>query len=157
MSLRDNIIISESNRKADMENVCAACNKMGINERDEVFSKGYETVLAKEFGGTDLSGGNWQRIALARGIYRESDFIVLDEPTSAIDPIEEGKLYSAFSKVVNEKTSIIITHRLGLVKIADRIIVLENGTKVQEGTHADLVSSDGVYKEMYEEQAGWYR
>jgi ATP-binding cassette subfamily B protein len=86
-----------------------------------------DTMLAREFGGIDLSGGEWQRVAIARGLYRPHDTIILDEPTTAIDPLEEDRLYRAFLDTARGKTAIIVTHRLGLARIADRILVMEMG------------------------------
>ena len=88
---------------------------------------GLETILSNEFNGIDLSGGQWQKIAIMRGIYRDRAIIVLDEPTAAIDPIEESRMYKMFSEITKDRTTILITHRLGSVKIADRIIVLDKG------------------------------
>lgn len=113
-------------------------------------------MLSREFDGIDLSGGQWQRVALARGLYRDSRFILLDEPTSAIDPIEEGILYRKFQKMVQNKIGILVTHRLGSAKIADRIIVLKKGRIVEQGTHTELVHRQGYYYKLFKEQAKWY-
>lgn len=123
---------------------------------DEHFEQGYDTMLSREFGGIDLSGGQWQRVAIARGLYRDSKFMLLDEPTSAIDPIEEGILYRKFRKMVEGKMGILVTHRLGSAKIADRIIVLNKGRLVEQGTHGELLQKNGYYSELYREQAKWY-
>ena len=113
-------------------------------------------MLAKEYGGTDLSGGQWQRVAIGRGLYRSHDLIVLDEPTAAIDPVEESKLYRQFAEIAKNKTALIVTHRLGSAKIADRILVLDNGCLDDIGTHEELMARKGRYKEMYDAQAKWY-
>lgn len=103
-----------------------------------------------------LSGGQWQRIAIARGLYRKSNLIILDEPTAAIDPLEETRLYNDFAEICRDKTAIIVTHRLASVKIVDRIIVLKDGRIIQDGNHNQLISVDGEYKKMYESQKKWY-
>ena len=94
--------------------------------------------------------------AIARGLYRSHDVIVLDEPTSAIDPIEESTIYRKFMERSDGKTAIIVTHRLGSVKIADRILVMDKGRIVEEGTHDSLMSAGGMYHQMYQAQKKWY-
>jgi ATP-binding cassette subfamily B protein len=117
---------------------------------------GLDTMLAREFGGTDLSGGEWQRVAIARGLYRAHDTIILDEPTAAIDPLEEDRVYRAFLSTARGKTAIIVTHRLGLARSADRILVMEKGRIVQDGCHAELIATPGLYARMFQAQAAWY-
>ena len=118
--------------------------------------KGLDTMLSREFDGVDLSGGQWQRVAIARGYYREHKLIILDEPTAAIDPIEESRIYEQFAKISSGKTAFIVTHRLGSAKIADRIIVLKKGRIVEEGSHDELIKNRGEYAHMFESQAKWY-
>ena len=113
-------------------------------------------MLSREFDGVDLSGGQWQRVAIARGFYRESDIIVLDEPTASIDPIEESAIYKKFVEAAKEKTAIIVTHRMGSAKIAGRIVVMRDGEIAEIGSHDELVKSGGIYAGMYAAQAGWY-
>ena len=111
-----------------------------------------DTVLGKEFGGRDLSGGQWQQLSCARGFYKNSEFLVLDEATSAIDPLKEKAMYDSFRRELNGKTGIIITHRLGAVSLADKIVVLDHGRLVQEGTHDELLKEDGVYSQLWKIQ-----
>lgn len=113
-------------------------------------------MLSTEFGGIDLSGGQWQSLAIARSIYRNHDILILDEPTSAIDPIEENKVYDIFERISKNKISIIITHRLGFVKNADRILVMDKGYIVEDGTYKELLEKDGLYAKMLSEQLSWY-
>ena len=103
-----------------------------------------------------MSGGQWQSLAIARTIYRNHDIIILDEPTSAIDPIEEKKIYDIFNQISKGKIAIIITHRLGFVKNADRILVMEKGRIVEDGSHKELVARNGLYAKMLLEQMSWY-
>ncbi|WP_059052801.1 ABC transporter ATP-binding protein [Paenibacillus senegalimassiliensis] len=157
MSLSENIRISQIDEQVVYGKVESACKDAGIHLGHELFLKeGIHTKLGREFGGVDLSGGQWQRIAIARGLYRTSEFIVLDEPTAAIDPLEETRLYNDFAKICENKTAIIVSHRLGSVKLADRIIVMKAGRIVQDGTHEQLMAQEGEYRTMYSAQEKWY-
>ena len=152
LSLQENIRISDLSNRQDIKCVLS---KVGF-DFNKLPDKEY-TILGKEFGGTELSGGEWQRIAIARGLYRKSDIIVLDEPTAAIDPIEETKIYHKFARISEGKTSIIVTHRIGAAQIADLIVVLKDGKLDDIGTHQELMQKDGLYAVMYQEQAKWYK
>ena len=95
-------------------------------------------------------------MAIARGFYKDSEIIVLDEPTAAIDPLEEYEVYNNFKKIAKNKIALLVTHRMGSCKIADRIIVVDDGQIVEEGTHEELMNKNGYYHKMYEAQAQWY-
>ncbi len=112
-----------------------------------------ESILGREFGGVELSGGEWQRIAILRGFNKTSEFITLDEPTSAIDPINEKEIYDFFDDNSNGKTEIIITHRLGAIKYVDRILVMENGKIIEDGDFRELTERQGKFKEIYDSQS----
>ncbi|WP_035796058.1 ABC transporter ATP-binding protein [Clostridium akagii] len=155
LTLAENIAISEK-KDYDKDVLNNAVLKSDLNINKEKFKDGYNTILSREFDGIDLSGGQWQRVAIARGLYKSHSMIVLDEPTSAIDPIEETKLYIKFSELSKGKTSIIVTHRLGSAKIADRIVVMDKGKVVQIGTHDELINISGKYAIMYAAQSKWY-
>lgn len=147
MTVRDNITISEYDRACS-----ETIRKENLSFLDDS-RLSLDTLLGKEFGGQDLSGGQWQQIACARGFYKNSKFLVLDEATSAIDPLKEKAMYDSFRHELKGKTGIIITHRLGAVSLADRIIVLENGHIVQEGTHNQLLEEGGPYLQLWNIQA----
>lgn len=156
MSVKENVAISESKRMNivnDIEKSLEFVNFILDNER---FPDRIETVLGKEFGGTDLSGGQWQLIALARAYFRENDLIILDEPTSAIDPILENEIFRNFESMCKDKTAIIVTHRLGVTKLADRIIVLENGRIIEDGSHEKLMEYEEKYAKLFKGQSDWY-
>ena len=155
MSLQDNIIIADLEAGLQPESLEKAMAEADI-ALDESFEQGLETMLSREFDGIDLSGGQWQRVSLARGLYKNSEVIILDEPTSAIDPIEESRLYKKFAEISQGKIAVIVTHRLGSAKIADRIVVLDEGKIVSIGSHDQLLAADGLYAKMYREQAKWY-
>lgn len=157
MSLRENVILSDVNKPIDEHMVETALKKADISVKSACFSDGLDTMLAREFGGTDVSGGQWQRLAIARGFYRKHNLIVLDEPTAAIDPLEETAIYQKFAGMSEDKTAVIITHRLGSAKIADRIVVLDQGRIVEIGTHEELMTVQGLYYKMYMAQAKWYK
>lgn len=152
MTLEENVAISDSLARAGSGQAEAALREAG-------FEKGsirMDDMLSPEFGGIDLSGGQWQRIAIARGLYRVNGFIVLDEPTSAIDPIEETRIYKQFQRLAEGKCAVVVTHRLGSAKLADRIVVLDHGKIVDMGTHVELLSRSGKYADMWAAQAQWY-
>ncbi|KAI4453658.1 atp-binding cassette sub-family b [Holotrichia oblita] len=149
MTLEDNISISDSEKEIQVNELDDVCDMSGVDKDNDVFANGYETMLSREFDGIDLSGGQWQRIAIARGLFKTHDLIILDEPTAAIDPFEETRIYNRFAEISKNKTAVIVTHRLGSVKLADRIIVLKNGGISETGTHDELISLNGEYKRMF--------
>lgn len=153
MTLWDNLFLGEYGTEVEAE-----CNmkKATLDIKGELFSLGYDTMLAKEFGGIDLSGGQWQKLAIVRAINKSHEILILDEPTSAIDPEEEYRLYHLFQEMSEDGISFIVTHRLGICKIVDRVIVLDKGEIVEDGTHEELLKVKGKYYEMYAKQAGLY-
>lgn len=121
------------------------------------FEKGLDTDLGYlSENNINMSIGEWQKIALLRSFFAMGNYYILDEPTASLDPDAESKVYNNFLKFISGKSSIIITHRLGAAKLADEILVLSDGTIVEKGSHDELERADGLYKEMYEAQKGWY-
>lgn len=152
MSLLDNVTISDINKNNNISKINELLKKVSL----EIDNIQLTTMLSPDFGGIDLSRGQWQRLAIARGLYRDHDFIVLDEPTATIDPIEEATLYKMFENISKNKLSILVSHRLGSVKLADKIIVLDKGNIVEIGTHEELLKNNGKYTELWQSQAKWY-
>lgn len=156
MTLRDNIHISDLSAVADDKQIMDSIKKADLDMNTEIFTDGLDTMLCREFEGIDLSGGQWQRVAIARGFNRKHNIIILDEPTAAIDPVEESKIYKKFSELSKGITSILVTHRLGSARIADKIVVLDHGEIVEVGNHETLMKNHKKYYEMFELQSKWY-
>jgi len=154
LTLNDNVIISDCKSvKSPVDSMINA----DLDIHDTLtFPEGLETILDRRFHGIDLSIGQWQRLATARGLYRPHDFIVLDEPTAAIDPVEETRIYKRFMALTKDKIAILVTHRLGSARIADRIAVMDGGKIVETGTHESLLANHGKYAEMWEAQSKNY-
>lgn len=153
-SLRDNVTISYLSKNVDEKKVLKALDDSEINI--DKFNNGLNTMLSTEFNGIDLSRGEWQKLSIARALYKDSNIFIMDEPTAAIDPETESKIYASIKKVICGKTSLIITHRLGITKYVDRIIVLKDGSIVENGSHDELMSFDSNYRKMYLSQTKWY-
>ena len=143
----------------DVDKVMAALHQSGFGERLATMPEGIKTTLYKDFdeNGVEVSGGEAQKIALARALYKDSPFIILDEPTAALDPIAEYEIYSKFNEIVGDKTAIYISHRLSSCRFCDKIAVFDNGQIVQRGSHDELVSEEsGKYYELWHAQAQYY-
>lgn len=156
MKVQENIEISDSTKHIMKEAVVELCRHVGIDFENGSYPNGLETMLGREFDGVDLSGGQWQRLSLARGLYRNHTFIVLDEPTAALDPLEETRVYQQFEEMCRDKTAIVVTHRIASSKVANRILVLKDGKIIQEGSFRELTEIEGEFQRMYQEQKKWY-
>ncbi|QNU66227.1 ABC transporter ATP-binding protein [Ruminiclostridium herbifermentans] len=157
ISLRDNIAIGNL---ADMTAPCLTdvIKFAGLDETIAELKDGIDTPLGKILeGGQDISGGQWQRIAIARSLNSRAPVKMLDEPTSALDPISESQIYSEFEKLMEGKTTVLISHRLGSTKLADEILVIDDGKVIERGTHDELMGQNGQYANMFEAQRGWYQ
>ncbi len=142
----------------DRDRVLKCLKSAGFEERLDSLEKGLDTYLYKEWDskGVDISGGEAQKIALARALYKDAPFIILDEPTAALDPIAEAEIYSRFNEIVESKTAIYISHRLSSCKFCNEIAVFDQGQLVQRGSHDILVSREGKYAELWQAQAQYY-
>jgi ATP-binding cassette subfamily B protein len=129
-------------------------------ELDTVISnlpKGAKTPLGKIFeNGADVSGGEWQKIAIARSMHKNCPFMILDEPTASLSPMMETKVYGEFAKISAGHTMLLISHRLGSTKLSDTVLVLDGGKIAEEGSHDELMRKNGLYAEMFENQRSWY-
>ncbi|GHU01254.1 multidrug ABC transporter permease [Spirochaetia bacterium] len=156
ISLSDNIGLGNVHG-ADEGKIRSAVETIGLTDAVEKLSAGIHTNLGKiKDDGVDLSGGEWQRIAMARSIISPAPVKILDEPTAALDPIAEARLYEKFEEISRGLTTIFISHRLGSTKLADTIFVLEGGKIAEEGSYAELMEKRGIYAEMFESQRSWY-
>lgn len=157
LTARENIGLGRLDRIDDLEAVEAAAAKADVKEAILNLRNGFETELGTAFqGGQDLSGGQWQKIGLSRTLFKNAEVMVLDEPTAALDPLAESRLLESFLELSSRKTAIFITHRLGSCKHVDRIIVLKDGSVVEEGSHEELMRRGEAYARMFEAQSRWY-
>lgn len=150
MTVMDNIVIADEERASDLEAVHGVARKVGLHDAIEALPSGYETELGIELArGSDLSGGQWQRLALARSLFADAPVLILDEPTSAMDPRAEFELFSDVRKLLEGRTALLITHRYSSARVADGIIVMRDGHVAEAGTHDELMSAAGLYAELY--------
>jgi len=158
LTARENIGVG---RIAEMDNellVAGAAKKSGADRVIERLPQGYETTLGRWFEkGAQLSGGEWQKVALARAFMRDASILILDEPTSSLDAQAEYEVFARFRILTQGKTAIFISHRFSTVRLADRIIVLEHGRIIEHGSHQELMQLEGRYAELFNLQAEAYR
>jgi len=158
MTARVNIAAGDIDRIDDDAALRDAAEKSLAAPVIEKLANGYSQLLGRRFeGGVELSGGEWQRIALSRAYLRETQLLVLDEPTAALDAKSELEVFQQFAKLTQGKMAILISHRFSTVRMADRIIVLSGGRLIEEGDHSSLMARQGVYAQMFEMQAASYR
>jgi ATP-binding cassette, subfamily B, bacterial len=157
-SARENIGIGRVERLDDTPAIAAAANKSGASSVIERLPQGYDTVLGKWFdGGVNLSGGEWQKVALGRAFMREAQILILDEPSAALDAKAEYELFTRLRELAHGRTAIFISHRFSTVRQADRILVFEQGSLIESGTHEELLALGGRYAELFNLQAASYR
>jgi ATP-binding cassette subfamily B protein len=158
MTARENIAVGRIDYLADDQRIHAAAEKSLADGVIEHLAGGYEQMLGRRFeGGVDLSGGEWQKLALARAYLRDAQVLILDEPTAALDARAEFEVFQRFNELTTGKLALFISHRFSTVRMAERIIVLENGSISEEGSHDQLMARGGTYAGMFELQAASYR
>ena len=152
--LDENIAAGEQLNHRRIQNVL---DKVGLTELTEKLPQGEHTLLYQENGaGVTLSGGEAQKVAIARALYKDAPFVILDEPTAALDPVAEADIYENFDSLVGDKTAIYISHRMSSCKFCDRIVVLDHGEIAEQGTHDSLIEQNGIYAKLYQTQAEYY-
>ena len=158
MTASENIAIGRIEEQDNTFRVRSAAQKSLAEGVIRKLPHGYNQLLGRRFeGGTDLSGGEWQKIALARAYLRDAQVLVLDEPTAALDARSEHEVFERFAELTKGKMALLISHRFSTVKMADRILVLEGGQIAEQGPHDELLQNKGRYAEMFELQAASYR
>ena len=156
LTLGQNVAASE---QYEAERAKEVLQLAGFGERLNKLKKGLETVVYPEYeqDGVSFSGGEEQKIAIARAIYKGGQICILDEPTAALDPVSESRVYESFDEIVKGKTAVYISHRLSSCKFSDRIFVLDNGKIAESGTHEALLSQNGLYAQLWQAQAQYYK
>ncbi|MBR6257008.1 MAG: ABC transporter ATP-binding protein, partial [Lachnospiraceae bacterium] len=156
-SLKENVVMDRAEEAADND-VITALKRAGFGDRLNSLERGLDTPVTTEFDkeGINFSGGESQKVAISRAFYKDADMLIMDEPSSALDPIAEYELNKAMESAAKGKTVFYISHRLSTTRDADRIILLENGRIAEEGTHDSLLKMNGKYARMWQVQAGRY-
>ena len=155
-SIKENIIFDKSYNEIQLKK---SIQQSGLSKKIDTLPNGIETSVYKILDdyGIEFSGGEGQKLALARALYKNPAFLILDEPTSALDPIAEYELFSSLSQISEGKTTFFISHRLSSTKFCDRIIVIDNGTICETGSHDELMKRQGIYADLFSTQAKYYR
>ncbi|MEF3306297.1 ABC transporter ATP-binding protein [Paenibacillus sp. GYB003] len=157
LTARENIAIGQIDSIQDIDRIRNASSLGGASEFISQLPFQYETPLGKLTPYShEPSGGQWQRIAISRGLIRQAQLFVFDEPAASLDPLAEADLYNQIGHILQDQTAVLISHRLGSVRVCDRIVVLHEGAVIEEGTHAALLQKRGLYWEMHSAQSGWY-
>jgi len=158
VSVSENIHFGQISKKLDTAEIREAARQSSADEYIQKLPDGYETALMRIFEpkGTELSGGQWQKLAVARAFYSDSDILILDEPTASLDPIAEQEIFAQFDRLRKDKTTIFVSHRLSSATVATKIVVLEDGRVVEEGDHRELMNLGGKYYELFSTQAKRY-
>lgn len=157
-TVRENVSFGSLEKAKQPGAIEAAVAQAGATHLVETLPNSWDTHLGKSYrDGTDLSGGEWQKLAIARAYMRTAQILVLDEPASALDAKAEADVYRHFAQMGAGKTMFLISHRLGSCQLADRVLVFKDGHLIEEGDHQTLMASQGEYADMYQQQAAWYR
>ena len=156
-TINDNITLEED--ATNSERVWEVISKAGLEVKVKNLPDGLNTIIGKKIyeNGVLLSGGEEQRLILARALYKDAPILLLDEPTAALDPIAENDIYHKYNSMTNGKTSVFISHRLASTRFCDRILLLDNGRIIEEGTHDSLILSNGEYAKLFNVQKKYYQ
>lgn len=149
-TIADNVFLGDVDKARDDTLIDSALVFANFDGADK------NAMLGKDIGGTELSGGQWQKLGIARAYYRNLDFMILDEPTSNLDPLAETEVFNKYIAMTEGKTVIMVTHRISVASLADRVVVFKDGQIVEDGTHDELLSNNGEYARLYSIQAQWY-
>lgn len=157
-TIKENITLAKEEGADTDQKVNNAIAQVGLKDKLDALPKGIHTYIGTVFDsdGIQLSGGQFQRLALARAIYRDASVLILDEPTAALDPRAEYEIFQKFYEISQNKTTFFISHRLANSRVCDRVIVFENGWVVEDGSHSELLSKGGLYSELYNMQKQYY-
>ncbi len=158
VSVSENISFGDIEREPDPQHIRSSARQSGADEYINALPRDYDTPLTRIFeqDGIELSGGQWQKLAIARAFYRESDILILDEPTASLDPMAEQDIFNTFDRLREGKTTIFVSHRLSSAVIASKIVVLKNGEVIEEGDHRELMAKQGEYYKLFSTQAKRY-
>jgi len=158
MTARENIAVGSVDRLQQQDDIELAAHKSLADTVVGKLPAGYDQMLGRRFeGGVELSGGEWQKMALARAYLRDAQLLILDEPTAALDARSELEVFERFAELTEGKMALLISHRFSTVRMADRIVVLSGGRLIEEGNHQELMARGGLYASMFEMQAASYR
>ena len=159
--VREELVPGPADFHIDDDTLRRVINEVGLDERFQTFPRGLDTFLDPSLGeegeGAELSGGEWQKVAVARALVRNPQVLVLDEPTAALDPQAEVELYQRFVELAAGRMTFLISHRIGSARLADRILVLDAGRIIEDGTHEALIARNGLYAQFFRAQAHWYQ
>ena len=156
-TMKENILMEKS--EEETQDVSTVLERVGLEEKLSTLSKGVDTVVYKHFDkdGIEPSGGEQQKLAIARALYKNAPVVILDEPTAALDPIAENDIYMKYSEMTHGRTSLFISHRLASTRFCDRIIFVADGGIKEEGTHESLLALGGEYAKLFEVQSRYYQ
>ncbi|WP_444876477.1 ABC transporter ATP-binding protein [Bacillus mycoides] len=157
LTIEENIAFGNISERNDKKKIQDVALQSGIHTDITKFPNKYQSYVGRFlYEGEELSGGQWQKVAIARALFKNSPIMILDEPTAALDPLSERGIFDKFKQLTEERTTLLISHKMSAAKLADKIIVLDNGKLVEFGTHEQLVLQKGKYHELYTTQAEFY-
>jgi len=157
LTAKENIYLGDIDKKEDFQKIRQAAARADVDRIIETFPKEYDTTLGRWFkGGEELSIGQWQMVAIARAFFRGAQLVILDEPSSALDPDTEKNIFASLKNLMKGRSALIVSHRYSTVRMADKILVMDQGRIVEQGSHDDLMRLNGKYARLYTTQAGGY-